>query len=102
MVLKYQKKYMNYFTIKNCKILCLSGTPLINKLELAFLINLIKRPTIEYKLKTNENLEDKKIRKLEYLLENHKLIDNFVYDALQKKILINFIPNGFSINANKV
>ena len=97
-----EKIYELLYYAKNCKILCLSGTPLINKpLELAFLINLIKRPTIEYKLKTNENLEDKKIRKLEYLLENHKLIDNFVYDALQKKILINFIPNGFSINANK-
>ena len=92
-----EKIYELIYYAKNCKVLCLSGTPLINKpLELAFLINLIKRPIIEYKLKTNENLDDKKIRKLEKLLDDNKFVDNYVYDAIDKSIILKLVPLSFS------
>ena len=91
--------YELIYYAKNCKLLCLSGTPLINRpLEIAFLINLIKRPTIEYKLNTNENLDDKKIKKLESILDENKFIDNFTYNALEKKIILNLVPSNFSRN----
>lgn len=96
-----ERVYELIYYAKNCKLLCLSGTPLINKpLELAFLINLIKRPIIEYKLKTNENLDDKKIRKLEELLDDNKYVDNYTYDAIDKKIILKLIPIKFSKNKN--
>ena len=97
-----EKIYELIYYAKNCKLLCLSGTPLINKpLELAFLVNLIKRPSIQYKLKTNENLDDKKIRKLEELVENFKYVDNYTFDALDKKLLFNLVPLRFSKTKDK-
>ena len=94
-----EKIYELIYYAKNCKLLCLSGTPLINRpLELAFLVNLIKRPIIEYKLKTNENLDDKRIRKLEELLNNNKYIDNYTYDAIEKSIILKLVPLSFAKN----
>jgi len=94
-----EKIYQLIYEAENCKILCLSGTPLINKpLELAFLVNLIKRSEIQYTLKTNESLDDKKIRKLEDLLDTNKFLDHYSYDALEKKLLIKLVPSNFSKN----
>ena len=94
-----EKIYELIYEAENCKILCLSGTPLINKpLELAFLVNLIKRSEIEYTLKTNESLDDKKIRKLEDLLDTNKFLDHYTYNALEKKLLIKLVPFSFSRN----
>tara|TARA_Y100001970_G_scaffold294296_1_gene450015 strand:- start:8384 stop:11872 length:3489 start_codon:yes stop_codon:yes gene_type:complete len=96
-----EKVYELIYYAKNCKVLCLSGTPLINKpLELAFLVNLIKRPTIEYKLNTNESLDDKKIRKLEDILDDNKFVDNYTYDAIEKRIILKLVPINFAKNKN--
>ena len=96
-----EKIYELIYYAKKCKVLCLSGTPLINKpLELSFLVNLIKRATIEYKLKTNESLDDKKMKKLEEILDSNKFIDNYTYDAINKKIILKLVPINFSKNKN--
>ena len=96
-----EKVYELIYYSKNCKLLCLSGTPLINRpLELAFLVNLIKRPTIEYKLNTNESLDDKKIIKLEGILDDNKYVDNYTYDAIEKKIILKLVPINFAKNKN--
>ena len=94
-----EKIYELIYYAKKCKVLCLSGTPLINRpLELAFLVNLIKRATIEYKMKTNESLDDEKMKKLEKLLDENKYIDHYNYDALEKNIVLKLVPVNFSKN----
>ena len=94
-----EKVYELIYNAKKCKVLCLSGTPLINRpLELAFLVNLIKRATIEYKMKTNESLDDEKMKKLEKLLDENKYIDHYNYDALEKNIVLKLVPVNFSKN----
>lgn len=94
-----EKVYELIYNAKKCKVLCLSGTPLINRpLELAFLVNLIKRATIEYKMKTNESLDDEKMKKLEKLLDENKYIDHYNYDALEKNIILKLVPVNFSKN----
>jgi hypothetical protein len=54
------KLYEKLLEAKNCKLLCLSGTPIINKpFEISLLINLLKGWTNLYELSTNDEIDEK-------------------------------------------
>ena len=95
------KVYEQILTANNCKIVLLSGTPIINKpFESALLINLIKGYTklhiVKYNTYKNYNSED--IKKL--VLSYNKIA--YVVDVDIKDQTLKFIttPNDFVLNEN--
>lgn len=85
---------------QNCKLILLSGTPMINyPHEISYLINLITgfREIHEIKAKTNSDFKPSAIGKI---LEANKYVDNYSIDINTKKLTIELLPKGF-IYANK-
>jgi len=75
---------------KNCRIIALSGTPIINHpFEVAFLLNLLAGRQTIYSIKAS-NLQG-----LSLVLENHPQVDNFEVIVAKKMILVQMLPEGF-------
>jgi hypothetical protein len=75
---------------KNCRIIALSGTPIINHpFEVAFLLNLLAGRQAVYKLKAS-NLSD-----LSHALEQHPRVDSFEVNVSNKLVSVNMLPEGF-------
>jgi len=91
--------YNSIMYAKNCKIVLLSGTPIINNpYEIASLINLIRGPLIEYELRLLKNsIEKSKDELIEILKTNnlYKYIDEISYNHIEKKIKFNFLPKDY-------
>lgn len=81
-------------TAKNCKLILLSGTPIINyPYEISYLINLITGPRIQYELSFLKDSEVN-LEKLGLLL-NINTVDYYIYDKNTRKVNIIFLPVGF-------
>lgn len=80
----------------NCRIIALSGTPIINHpFEVAFLLNLLAgRQTVYY-------VKSKDLQSLSQVLENHPRVDNFEVVVAEKKVIVQLLPEGFSFADKK-
>lgn len=92
-----QALYKLLMNAKNCKLICLSGTPIINyPNEIAFLINLLCGYRKTYTLKLSKtapfNVEDVK-----KLLDANSYVDYYTIDENNKSISIVLVPAGFKI-----
>jgi hypothetical protein len=91
-----ERLYMDLLEAKNCKLLCLSGTPIINKpYEIGLLVNLLKGWTKIYEFSTKDNIDEEQLEKINKLLKDSKYIDNFSYDSLDKILRIELLPPNF-------
>lgn len=87
-------------TAKNCKLILLSGTPIINyPYEISYLINLITGPRIQYELTFLKDSEVN-LEKLELSLTINT-VDYYIYDKNTRKVNIIFLPIGFVKNHKK-
>lgn len=89
--------YKLLMNAKNCKLILLSGTPIINyPHEVAYILNLLAGPQIQYQLTINKesyfNKDD-----IDAYLNSNEFIDDFNVDMSNKKITISLVPNGFKI-----
>jgi len=81
---------------KNCKLLCLSGTPMINKpFEIALLLNLLKGRINIYELSTKQDIDEDNLELINKKLSENKYIDFFDYNAIDKILRIKLLPNKF-------
>jgi len=91
-----ERLYMDLLEAKNCKLLCLSGTPIINKpYEIGLLINLLKGWTKIYEFSTKDNIDEEQLEKINKLLKDSKYIDNFSYNSLDKVLRVELLPPNF-------
>lgn len=91
-----EKIYTLLMEAKNCKLLCLSGTPIINKpFEIALLLNLLKGRIKIYELITKQDLDEEKVELINKKLNDNKYIDFFNYSAIDKKLNVKLLPNKF-------
>lgn len=87
---------------KNCKLIFLSGTPLINyPYEIAFLINLLTGPRTEHciALLKNSKVDTAAI---DEILGKHPNVDMYTFDANTRKICISLLPEGFKFKDKDV
>ena len=98
--------YNSILYARNCKIVLLSGTPIINNpYEIASLINLIRGPMIEYEIKLLKNSSEKSTEELIKILSDndlYKYIDLISYNQVEKKIKFNFLPKNYIRHDNHV
>lgn len=82
---------------KNCKIILLSGTPIINyPHEIAYIINLLTGPVKYYEIKANKNSAFDRTAIESELLAN-KFVDDFTIDISNRTITVFLVPLGFHI-----
>lgn len=86
--------YKMLMEAKNTKVMCLSGTPMINRpLELSYLLNLVRGYITLYTFKFKNRVPlDPEIYDL---LEDQKTIDYFVIRNDHNDIQVGFLPEGF-------
>lgn len=88
--------YKLLMTAKNCKLILLSGTPVINyPYEIAFLINLITGYQKLYILQILKNNVIYNKTDIIKILEKVPQIDRMNYDENAKKISFTLLPSGF-------
>lgn len=96
--------YNSLMNANNCKLVLLSGTPIINSpYEIATLINLIRGPMKQYKLKLLKNSKEISTSEIiEYLTQTgiYKYIDMINYETSDKSISILLLPNNYIRNDN--
>jgi hypothetical protein len=94
--------YEMFMRSKNCKIVALSGTPIINSpFEASILFNMLKGYTtyIQIPLKTkSDTVFDQTV--LNNFLATYPDVDRFEVNLLEKKIGITRMPNGFRKNSS--
>lgn len=92
-----QAMYKLLMTAKNCKMVCLSGTPIINyPHEIAYLINLLTGPKKTYNLKasqTSKFVADE----VASVLEANEYVDYFNIDENNRALSLVLVPDGFKI-----
>lgn len=81
---------------KNCKIILLSGTPIINyPHEIAYIINLITGPRKQYEIKaTSDIIFDKDI--VNQIMFKNKYVDLYNVEKNGKKINLSLLPDNFA------
>ena len=91
-----ERIYSLLMEAKKCKLLCLSGTPIINKpYEIALLLNLLKGRISIYELSTKQDIDEEKLEEITKKLKDNKYIDFFNYSAIDKTLNIKLLPNNF-------
>lgn len=92
-----QALYKLLLSAKNCKLVCLSGTPIINyPHEIAFLINLLTGLRKTYVLKANKSATFP-VDDLKKLLAKNPYIDYYGIDENAKQVSVVLVPDGFKI-----
>jgi hypothetical protein len=87
--------YKLLMSAKNCKLILLSGTPIINyPYEVAYLINLIIGPRSQYILSLLKNSEVDP-DKLKSVVESVPYIDACAFDVNTMRIKLMILPSGF-------
>jgi len=75
---------------KNCKLVMLSGTPIINyPHEIAFIVNLITGPRKLYEVRVGKSIVSKEA------LESSKHVDRYIIDPATQKVSFELLPAGF-------
>jgi hypothetical protein len=94
--------YNALMTAKNCKLVLLSGTPIINNpYEIATLINLIRGPMQIYECRLLKNSEEPKPEDMvEQLVKDgmYQFIDEIHFNKEQNNIFISLFPEGYVKN----
>jgi hypothetical protein len=82
---------------ENIKIICLSGTPIINKpFELVLLVNLLKGPVNHFNLDLDERASKvKEPEKIKKFLDAQGNVDTVRMDPSGKKAVVSFYGHGF-------
>lgn len=81
---------------EKCKILCLSGTPIINQpYEISLLLNMIKGIKYTYYLETKDDINDNNLLIINKLLEKNRYIDTFKFNIIYRRLELNILPLGF-------
>lgn len=92
-------RYLSY--AKNCKLVLLSGTPIINKpFEIVYLINLMKKNMKIYNIKPLEKIDEDDINNILEILNINKYIDSTKYNARNNKFEIQLNPYNFIRSKN--
>lgn len=92
-----QAVYKLLMNAKNCKLICLSGTPIINyPFEIAFLINLLTGPRKTFYLKASPSSKFP-LEEIKSVLNDNSYVDYFSLDENAKSIALVLIPEGFVI-----
>jgi hypothetical protein len=85
--------YKLLYNAKNCKLILLSGTPVINyPHEIACIVNLITGPRTMYEVALKKNVS---IDALRSVLSGSKYIDRFNVEPNAQKVSFDFLPEGF-------
>ncbi len=91
--------YNSMMMAKNCKLVLLSGTPIINNpYEIATLINLIRGPMNIYALKFLKGSEEPtNTQILQKVTEKnlYQYIDEIHYDTNEKLVFVSLFPHGY-------
>lgn len=92
-----QAMFKLLMSAKNCKLVCLSGTPIINyPFEIAFLINLLTGPRKSYELKASKQ-SSFSVDNITKVLNDNAYTDYYSIDENAKRISIVLVPDGFKI-----
>jgi hypothetical protein len=93
-----QAMYKLIMSAKNCKLVCLSGTPIINyPHEIAYLINLITGPKKTYNIKAS--ISTKFVAdEIVSVLTNNQYVDYYTIDENARTISLVLVPDGFKIS----
>lgn len=92
-----QAMYKLLMTAKNCKMVCLSGTPIINyPHEIAYLINLLTGPKKTYNLKSSQTSKFV-ADEVASVLETNEYVDYFNIDENNRALSLVLVPDGFKI-----
>lgn len=95
--------YNEIMDATNCKMVLLSGTPIINNpYEIASLINLIRGKMEVYKfklLKSSVEPDDNMIIESLQLVDLYKFIDSAYWDVTTKSVNITLLPDGYVRNS---
>jgi hypothetical protein len=92
-----QAMYKLIMSAKNCKLVCLSGTPIINyPNEIAYLINLICGPRKTYQVKANKTSKFV-ADEVKEILNKNAYIDYYGLDENAKALSIVLVTEGFKI-----
>ncbi len=91
--------YKLLYQAKNCKLILLSGTPIINyPHEIAAVVNLITGPRKQYEIKLNQKeVERVDLKSIKYLFENSQYVDRYSIES--KKITWELLPDGFEFTS---
>jgi hypothetical protein len=90
--------YNLLMTAKNCKLILLSGTPVINyPSEVAYLVNILTG----YRTLYQSDIIKGNMEQFEGYLKNYKYIDYFQVDKQKKKFSFTILPDGFTWQNNK-
>jgi len=86
--------YRLIMNAKNCKLIFLSGTPLINyPHEIAVLVNMLTGHQVLYELSAKREFDQDTVAKV---LRQHKYVDTFELDIRAKKLRLSLLPIGFA------
>jgi len=90
--------YNGLMQAKNCKLILLSGTPVINyPSEISYIINLLTGYRTLYTADLTKGSPDD----LETKIQSLKYIDYYQIDKLRKKIIFSFLPEQFIWKKNR-
>jgi hypothetical protein len=90
-----RKLYDKIYTAKNCKVVALSGTPVINRAyEVAFLMNLLRGP-IERIVVPVKSIPTWDEEKMASVLRGIPDVDTIEFNAMKKYIMVTRNPPGF-------
>lgn len=93
--------YKLLMSAKQCKLILLSGTPIINyPYEVAYILNLIAGPMKYFELKANTKSEFVKDT-IESVLIANKYVDDFNIDIGTRQVTIYLLPLGFHMANRK-
>jgi Helicase conserved C-terminal domain len=96
-----QAMYKLLMSAKNCKFVCLSGTPIINyPHEISYLINLLTGPKKTFTLKASPATKFN-VDEIVSVLENNSYVDYYNIDENARSISLVFVPDGFKITDRK-
>lgn len=88
-----KRLYKMLIAAKNCKIIALSGTPIINHpYEVSYLLNLlsgVQRRYVFTKVKTDLKVAGE-------LLDAHPRVDHYEVDAAKHEVVVKLVPPGFA------
>ena len=86
-----------------CKIVLLSGTPIVNRIaEIAYIVNLVQGKTIVHVLKLRSASSQDEVDATFSTFSDSTNIQSHVYDAEARVIEVVFAPNGFEMVPGEV
>jgi superfamily II DNA or RNA helicase len=93
-----QALYKLLLSAKNCKLVCLSGTPIINyPHEIAFLVNLLTGIRKTYNLKATIKASKFPVDDIKKHVATSPYVDYFGIDENAKQVSVVLVPDGFKI-----